>query len=130
MLRRRIVRRRPKRCGASIWPLWLTARRWASTTPVPSQYRLSGQVHAIGLTWDDGSPVATAITPPSDPLSFSVRAPRCQFADRTLAGFRIHAGRDDDLPMHRDAIWLSRVGRAPRAPPRSRHNGVAARLFI
>jgi Protein of unknown function (DUF3108) len=34
---------------------------------------------------------------------------RCDFTDRTLAGFRLGAGREDDQRVHHGTIWLSQV---------------------
>lgn len=46
---------------------------------------------------------------PSGRSSFAGHTLRCQFTDRTLAGFRTGAGRDEDTRVHRGTIWLARI---------------------
>jgi hypothetical protein len=47
--------------------------------------------------------------PSSGRSSFSGRGLRCDFTDRTIAGFRLGQGRADDLRPHRGTIWLAQV---------------------
>jgi hypothetical protein len=47
--------------------------------------------------------------PPSSRSSFSGRALRCDFVDKTLGGFRLGSGRDDDARDHHGTIWLAQV---------------------
>lgn len=47
--------------------------------------------------------------PPTGRSSFSGPALRCTFNDHTLAGWRIGAGRDEDLRDHKGTIWLARL---------------------
>src|SRR5580698_8091842 len=141
-----------------------TTGRFEGERPAPAEYsssgRLRGQDRVVGMTWRDGTPIVTTITPvnsteredvppallahavnpldvvaqllrevtqtgrcegssraydgrrlqllevrtageedvpPSGRSSFSGRALRCDFTDHTLAGFRLAAGRDDDI---------------------------------
>lgn len=58
--------------------------------------------------------------PESVHSSYAGHALRCEFTDRTLAGFRTGAGRDNDLKDHRGTIWFSQVlPGLPRLPVRA-----------
>jgi hypothetical protein len=47
--------------------------------------------------------------PPSSRSSFSGRAMRCDFTDKTLAGFRVGSGRADDMREHHGTVWLAQI---------------------
>jgi hypothetical protein len=55
--------------------------------------------------------------PPSGRSSFSGRALRCDFTDKTLAGFRLGSGREDDLREHHGSVWLAPVAPAGQKLP-------------
>jgi hypothetical protein len=55
--------------------------------------------------------------PPSGRSSFSGRALRCDFTDKTLAGFRLGPGRDDDLRDHHGTVWLAQISPAGQKLP-------------
>jgi|HubBroStandDraft_1064217.scaffolds.fasta_scaffold22125_2 hypothetical protein len=55
--------------------------------------------------------------PPSARSSFSGRALRCDFTDKTLAGFRIGTGRDDDMREHHGTVWLAKISPASQKLP-------------
>jgi Protein of unknown function (DUF3108) len=57
---------------------------------------------------------------PSGRSNFRGRALRCDYTDRTLAGFRLGSGRDDDARERRGTIWLSGIFESgPRLPVRA-----------
>lgn len=154
----------------------------AAPTDFTSQVRLRGEDRFVGMTWRDGTPVVTALTPGTDeareevpaalrahtldPLSaltrwlrltdqtgkcdassqtyngrrlqlfamraageddipasnrssFAGRALRCDFTERTLAGFRLDSRRADEARERHGTVWLARViPGAPRLPVR------------
>ena len=47
--------------------------------------------------------------PPSGRSSFAGRALRCDFLDKTLAGFRLGSDREDDMRDRRGTMWLAQV---------------------
>jgi hypothetical protein len=47
--------------------------------------------------------------PPSGRSSFAGRAIRCDFLDKTLAGFRLGSDREDDMRDRRGTMWLAQV---------------------
>jgi hypothetical protein len=49
------------------------------------------------------------IVPATGRSNFAGPALRCDFTDKTLAGFRTGSGRDDDLREHHGTIWLGKV---------------------
>ncbi len=53
--------------------------------------------------------------PSSSRSSFSGHALRCDFTQRTLAGFRLGSGRDDDARQRGGTVWLSQP--FPGSPP-------------
>jgi hypothetical protein len=56
---------------------------------------------------------------PSARSSFSGRALRCDYTSKTLAGFRLGDGRDEDSRPRKGTIWLAQVlAGAPRLPVR------------
>jgi hypothetical protein len=55
--------------------------------------------------------------PPSGRSSFSGRALRCDFTDKTLAGFRLGSSRDDDLREHHGTVWLAQISPAGQKLP-------------
>jgi Protein of unknown function (DUF3108) len=55
--------------------------------------------------------------PPSGRSSFSGRALRCDFTDRTLAGFLLGSGHDDDAKEHRGTLWLAQISPGSRKLP-------------
>ena len=58
--------------------------------------------------------------PPSGRSSFSGHVLRCDFIDRTLAGFRLGADHDDDSKERRGTVWLAQVvSGLPRLPVRA-----------
>jgi hypothetical protein len=57
------------------------------------------------------------ILPATGRSNFAGPALRCDFTDRTLAGFRTGTGRDDDLREHRGTIWLGKVFPGPQRLP-------------
>ncbi len=85
--------------------------------------RCEGAIHAYDgrrlqllQSWTKGE----EDVPPSSRSSFAGPALRCEFNDKTLAGFRVGAGRDDDLRDHRGTIWLGQVlPGTPRLPVRA-----------
>ena len=58
--------------------------------------------------------------PASGHSNYAGRALRCDFTDRTLAGFRTGSSRNDDLREHRGTIWLGQIlPGSPRLPVRA-----------
>ena len=65
--------------------------------------------------------------PPTGRSSFAGRALRCDFVDRTLAGFRLGAARAEDARERRGTVWLAQVvAGGPRLPVRA---SIQTRLF-
>jgi hypothetical protein len=57
---------------------------------------------------------------PSNRSSFYGRALRCDFTERTIAGFRLDSRREAEAREHHGTIWLSRVlSGGPRLPVRA-----------
>jgi hypothetical protein len=49
------------------------------------------------------------VVPESRHSSYSGRALRCEFTEKTLAGFRVGSGREEDARTLAGTIWLARV---------------------
>jgi hypothetical protein len=57
---------------------------------------------------------------PSNRSSFSGRGLRCDFTERTIAGFRLDSRRDAEAREHHGTVWLSRIiPGGPRLPVRA-----------
>jgi hypothetical protein len=57
---------------------------------------------------------------PSGRSNFRGHALRCDFTDKTLAGFRLGSGREDDARERRGSIWLAGIfGESQRLPVRA-----------